>query len=79
MDLFVCSKKLCLKISQRNRLEIHEKNKIQQLFQIKHNKNNVLIVDQSTIAANEPKQMYIALNQTRIIFITHHRYIDYKR
>ena len=34
-------------------------------FQIKHDKNNIFVVDQYTIAANETKQVYLAIQYTR--------------
>ena len=60
VDLFVCSKKLCQKISQRNIFEICEKNKIPWWFNIKYNKNNIIVVYQFTIAENESTQVYLA-------------------
>ena len=42
-------------------------------FQRKHNKNNVFVVDQNTIAANEPKQVYIVIKQIKTILMAHHR------
>ena len=49
------------KISQRNRFEICDKTKYPGLFQIKHNKNNIFVIDQFTIAANEHKQAYLVI------------------
>ena len=65
----------CLKISQTNWFEMWNKYIILRWLQIKHNKNNVFIVDQSTIAANEPKQVYLAIKSIRTILITHCSYI----
>ena len=44
----------------------------------KTSKNDVFIVDQSTITANEPQNVYIAITQIRQILITHRRYINCK-
>ena len=58
---FICLRqKKCSKISQRNRFEICEK-KNSVMFKIKHDKNNISVVDQCKIAANEPNKVYIAI------------------
>ena len=42
---------------------------------MKNSENNVLVVNQSTLAENEPKQVYLAIKQIITILITHHSYI----
>ena len=49
------------KISKWNRFEICEKTKILSYFKIKHDTNNIIVVDQFTIAANEPTQVFLAI------------------
>ena len=62
----------------------HKKEQIQNVweyklpwwFKIKHNKNNRFVVDQFTIAANEPNQVYLAIKYIRTILITRRSDID---
>ena len=57
-------KKLCSEIPQKNRLDIFEKRKVPQQFNIEHNKNEKIvtgqwkIAGQWTIAANLPLHEY---------------------
>ena len=39
----------------------------------------VFFVDQSTIAENEPQQVYLTIKIIRKILITHRIYMDYKQ
>ena len=52
---------MCTKVSQRNRFDTCEKTKIIGWFKIKHDTNNRFVVDQCTVAANEPTQMYLEI------------------
>ena len=47
-------------------------------FKIKHNKNNRFFVYQCTIAANEPKQVYLTINCVGTILITHRSDIEFR-
>ena len=61
VDLFVCSRKLCLKISKKELIRNLQEKQKSAMITNKHNKNNIFVVDQCTIAANEPKQVYLAI------------------
>ena len=58
---FCLQRKVVFKISKWNRFEICEKTKILSYFKIKHDTNNIIVVDQFTIAANEPTQVYLEI------------------
>ena len=41
------------------------------ILKIKMDKNNIIVVDQCTIAANEPTQMHLTIIYIRTILTTH--------
>ena len=45
-------------------------------FVIKHNANNVFVIDHCTIAANKPKQVYLLMKDIITILITHRSNIE---
>ena len=55
------SKFLGSKIAQINRINTYEKRKDPLQFKIKHNKNNIFIVGQCTIAANIRTLVYLEI------------------
>ena len=61
MNLFSAAKSCVSEISQRNIIEICEKNKNVRWFKIKHDKDNRFFVDQCTISSNETNQVYLPI------------------
>ena len=55
------AKNVVQKYNKGTNSKILRKTRFLDVLKIKHNKNNIFAVDQCTIAANEPKNVYLVI------------------